>query len=426
MQFRHPKRQYEYRPIDGSLRLKDTVALTVFPCCFHVYKINISGELTMLRKTMLVLAVASALVACGKEAKESAKSGGKDANAVQLQIAPEDLLTVQSNALASGPVITGSVQPERKADLRAEVSAVVLQVLKENGEAVKRGDVLVKLDETAIRDSLNSAEAAARASGQALEQAERQLERLKTLRASGMTSMQTLDDAEVRRNSAQSELAAARTRAVLARQQLQRTLVRAPFDGVVSDRKVSAGDTAAIGKELLKVIDPTSMRFEGRVSADKISLVKIGQPVAFRVNGYGDQEFQGTVRRIDPSANDVTRQVEVLVGFVNAIQPKVSGLYGEGRIDSDTKAALMLPEGALVKAGDKAYTWRLKDKALNKAALVIGARDQRTGNYEVKSGLAAGDLVLRTPSSNFKDGQKVDMAPARVATAAAVTPVQGK
>jgi hypothetical protein len=133
MQFRHPKRQYEYRPIDGSLRLKDTVALTVFPCCFHVYKINISGELTMLRKTMLVLAVASALVACGKEAKESAKSGGKDANAVQLQIAPEDLLTVQSNALASGPVITGSVQPERKADLRAEVSAVVLQVLKENG-----------------------------------------------------------------------------------------------------------------------------------------------------------------------------------------------------------------------------------------------------------------------------------------------------
>jgi membrane fusion protein (multidrug efflux system) len=286
--------------------------------------------------------------------------------------------------------------------------------------------VLVKLDETAIRDSLNSAEAAARASGQALEQAERQLERLKTLRASGMTSMQTLDDAEVRRNSAQSELAAARTRAVLARQQLQRTLVRAPFDGVVSDRKVSAGDTAAIGKELLKVIDPTSMRFEGRVSADKISLVKIGQPVAFRVNGYGDQEFQGTVRRIDPSANDVTRQVEVLVGFVNAIQPKVSGLYGEGRIDSDTKAALMLPEGALVKAGDKAYTWRLKDKALNKAALVIGARDQRTGNYEVKSGLAAGDLVLRTPSSNFKDGQKVDMAPARVATAAAVTPVQGK
>ncbi|MET0857470.1 MAG: efflux RND transporter periplasmic adaptor subunit, partial [Telluria sp.] len=326
----------------------------------------------MLRKTMLVLAIASALVACSKGAKDA--KPGADAKAVQLQIAPEDLLTVQSNALASGPVITGSVQPERKADLRAEVSAVVLQVLKENGEQVKRGDVLVKLDETAIRDSLGSAEQAARASSQAFEQAERQVERLKTLRASGMTSLQALDEAETRRNNAQSEVAAARTRAVLARQQLQRTLVRAPFDGVVADRKVSAGDTAAIGKELVKVLDPTSMRFEGRVSADRISAVKVGQPVSFRINGYAGQEFRGVVKRIDPIANEVTRQVEVLVGFATGAQPKVAGLYGEGRIEADSVAALMLPEGALMRAGDKAYAWRMKDKTLSKVDLVIGTR----------------------------------------------------
>ena len=337
-------------------------------------------------------------------------------------------MTVQSNALASGPVITGSIQPERKADLRAEVSAVVMQVLKENGEVVKRGDVLVKLDETAIRDSLGSAEAAAQASGQALVQAERQLERLKTLRASGMTSLQALDDAEVRRNSAQSESAAARTRAVLARQQLQRTLVRAPFDGVVSERKVSAGDTAAIGKELLKVIDPTSMRFEGHVSADRISSVKIGQPVSFRINGYGGQEFRGIVKRVDPSANEVTRQVEVLVGFANATQPRVSGLYGEGRIEADSVAALMLPEGALVRSGDKAYTWRVKGNTLSKVDLVIGARDARTGNYEVRQGLSAGDTVMRSPSSGYKDGQKVELTAAKVASASApaATAVQGK
>ncbi|MBC7452964.1 MAG: efflux RND transporter periplasmic adaptor subunit [Massilia sp.] len=384
----------------------------------------------MLRKTMLVLAVASALAACSPGGKDAAKANA-NAKAVQLLIAPEDLLTVQSNALASGPVITGSIQPERRADLRAEVSAVVLQVLKENGETVKRGDILVRLDDTAIRDSLSSAEQASRSASQALDQAERQLARLTTLRASGMTSVQALDDAEVRRNGAQSEVAAARTRAVLARQQLQRTLVRAPFDGVVSERKVSAGDTAAIGKELLKVIDPSSMRFEGRVSADKISAVKVGQAVSFRVNGYGEQAFAGTVKRIDPSANDITRQVAVLVGFNDAIQPKVSGLYGEGRIDSDSKAALMLPEGALVKAGDKAYTWRLKDNTLIKTALVIGLRDGRSGNYEVRSGLAAGDQVMRNPSSAFKDGQRITLASARVAaapavTAATATPAQGK
>jgi RND family efflux transporter MFP subunit len=387
----------------------------------------------MLRKTILVLAIATTLAACSKGAKEPGKPGAataqaanqKDGKPVQLLVSQEDLLTVQSNSLTSGPVITGSIQPERRADLRAEVQAVVLQVLKENGEPVKRGDVLVKLDETSIRDSLMSAQEAVRAASQALDQSTRQLERLKTLKASGMTSAQALDDAEVRRNNAQSDLSAARAREVSARQQLARTVVRAPFDGIVSDRKVSNGDTASLGKELLKVIDPTSMRFEGRVSADKISQVKVGQPVAFRINGYGDQQFAGTVKRIDPAANDITRQVEVLVGFTNLVQPRVSGLYAEGRIDAETSDALMLPESALVKSGDKTYAWRLNGKNIAKIDLTVGTRDQRTGNIEITGGLKAGDAVLRNPNSSLKDGQPVELASAKVASAGNPQ-VQGK
>ena len=377
----------------------------------------------MLRKPLLVLAIASALVACGKEPAKGPGAQAKDNKPTQLTVAPEDVLTVQSDAISSGPVVTGSIQPERRADLRAEVSAIVLQVLKENGEPVKRGDVLVRLDETSIRDTLMSAEEAQRAANLSLEQANRQLERLKTLRASGMTSVKALDDAEMARNNALSELSAAKSRVATARQQLGRTVVRAPFDGIVSDRKVSAGDTATIGKELVKVIDPASMRFEGRVSADSIATVKVGQKVNFRVNGYGEQQFAGIVKRIDPAANAVTCQVEVLVEFADRAQPKVAGLYAEGRVDAATANALMLPEAAVVKAGDKAYTWRVKDKKLSKVDLVLGARDQRTGNFEVKQGLAAGDVVLRAPSSNLKDGQKVEMPAARVASAA---PVQGK
>ena len=381
----------------------------------------------MLRKTLFVLAIASALSACGKSDKDPAKAKA-DAKPVQLLVSSEDVLTVQSNSLASGPVITGAIQPERKADLRAEVSAVVLQVLKENGDPVKRGDVLVKLDETSIRDSLLSAEEALRAATQAHEQSQRALERLKTLRASGMTSAQALDDAEVRRNSALSEMSAARSRLAAARQQVGRTVVRAPFDGIVSERKVSNGDTAAIGKELLKVIDPTSMRFEGKVSADKIAAVKVGQPVMFRVNGYGEQQFSGVVKRIDPSANDVTRQVEVLVAFANGVQPRVSGLYAEGRIDAETADALTLPESAMVRAGDKTYAWKVKGNTLARADLGVGTRDPRTGNFEIRNGLASGDTVLRHPSSNLKDGQKVELAApaaAKVASAGSGV-VQGK
>jgi RND family efflux transporter MFP subunit len=372
----------------------------------------------MLRPLVIVVALATSLTACGKF---SGKDDKKDSAAAppKLVIAPEDFLTIRANALASGPVITGSVQPERKADLRAEVSAVVLQVLKENGDAVRKGDVLIRMDQTTIQDNLRSAEDNARNAAQALDQAERNVQRLKTLRASGMTSLQALDDAEVRRNAAQSELSASKARAAQARQQLERTIVRAPFDGVVGDRKASAGDTASIGKELLKVIDPTSMRFAGRVSADKINQVSVGQTVGFRINGYAGQEFRGKVTRVDPSANDITRQVEVLVSFNDATQPRVSGLYAEGTIESNNVQALTLPESVLVKVGDKTSVWRVKNNTLSQVDLTVGTRDPRTGNYEVRSGLSEGDIILRNPSSNFKEGQSAELVAAKPPTAAA-------
>ncbi len=329
-----------------------------------------------------------------------------------LMIAPEDLLTVQSNALSAGPSITGSVQPERRADLRAEVPAVVLQVLKENGDNVRRGDLLVRLDDTSIRDSLAAAESASRTAVQAYDQAERQFQRMNTLRGSGMASAQQMEEAEIRRNTTQSDVEAAKTRTVQARQQLARTESRAPFDGIVSERKVSAGDTAQVGKELLKVIDPTSMRFEGLVSADNIGDVKAGQPVLFRVNGYGDQQFVGKVRRVNPAANPTTRQVEVLVDFSGPKQPKLAGLYAEGRVETESTTSLTIPATAIVRDGDKSSAWRVKGNTLQKVTLAIGDRDFRTGEFVLKNGLAEGDRLIRYPTATLKDGQKIEMAAA--------------
>jgi RND family efflux transporter MFP subunit len=350
------------------------------------------------------------------QSKAEAKSTPSPANAKPLLIAPEDMHTVRAASVAQGPLITGSIQPERRADLRAEVSAVVLQVLKENGQAVRNGDLLVRLDDTSIRDSLNSAQESARAARQAFEQAERQVARLKTLQAQGMTAMQALEDAEVRRNNAQSELAAADSRLVTARQQLRRTEVRAPFDGVVSERKVSVGDTAAAGKELLKVVDPRSMRFDGLVSADRMHEVKVGQAVSFRVNGYPQITFTGKVSRVDAAANAVTRQVEVLVTFTGAEAPRVAGLYAEGRIEAGTTRQLMLPAGAVVRAGEQASVWRVGEQALQKVNVKLGERDERSGEFPVLSGLTDGDRVLRSPGSALVDGQAIELvaaAPAR-------------
>lgn len=364
---------------------------------------------SMLRHVLAVFCISALLAGCGKEPGKT-DLDPVSVNERPLLIAIEDLYTVGYSALASGPSITGSVQPERRADLRAEVSALVLQVLKENGDTVHRGDLLVRIDDTALRENLASAEAATRASGQSFDQAERQFQRMTTLRKSGMASTQQLEDAEIRRNNAQSDLEAAKSRFVQARQQLQRTEVRAPFDGIVSDRKVSAGDTAQIGKELVKVIDPASMRFEGLVSADSIGGVQPGQTVFFRVNGYGTQEFSGKVRRVNPAANATTRQVEILVDFVGEKQPRLAGLYAEGRIETGGATSLTIPATAVVREGDKVYAWRVKANALQKAVLGLGDRDPRSGDFVLRSGLAGGDQLIRYPSATLRDGQKVERA----------------
>lgn len=367
----------------------------------------------------IILCLLTVLIAACGARPEGQKPKASQTSAKPLLITREDLVSVENAELASGPVITGSIQPERKADLRSEIAATILQVLKENGEVVKKSELLVRLDDTAIRDSLQSAEEAARASAQTLDQAERQFQRLKTLRASGMTSMQQLEDAEVRRNNAQSDLVAAKARAVSARQQLQRTEVRAPFDGIVSERKVSPGDTALVGKELLKVIDPNSMRFEGLVVADKATDIKVGQSVSFRVNGYAGQVFSGKVKRVDVAANATTRQVEVLVALDQAQQPKMAGLYAEGRIEVATSTTLMLANTAILKEGDNNFVWRYKDGVVNKIAVKLGERDPRRGDFVVLGGLANGDKLIRNPMSTLKDGQTAQMVASAGSTAAA-------
>ena len=385
---------------------------------------TLSRRFTAPRTTLIAGAVALALAAgllagCQKSGASSA-SGAASAPSSALLIAPEDVRTVGLQAHASGPVITGSVEPERRADLRAEISAVVLQVLKENGEVVHKGDLLVRLDDTSIRDGLQSAEASSRAAAQALDQAQRAFTRIKTLQGEGMSSQQALDDAEARRDSAQSDRVAADARTVTARQQLTRTEVRAPFDGVVSDRKVSAGDTAAVGKELLKVIAPESMRFEGLVSADRMGDIHPGQAVQFRINGFERTEFNGTVRHVDASADAVTRQVAVIVDFAPGTAPKVAGLYAEGRISSDASQALVLPEASIAREGDKTFVWRMAGGQLHKVPVKLGERDARSGDFVIVAGIAPGDQLLRTPRSTLVDGQAVSLVkPAAGAASAA-------
>ncbi len=353
-----------------------------------------------------------------------AASGVTRPAAPVLLVSDIDLLRMTPGLMGAGPVITGALQPARRAELRAELGATVQQVLKENGQAVTAGELLVRLDDTALRESLASAEEAVRASTAALAQADRAAGRLRTLQAQGMTTTQALEDAEQRRIAANSEVVAARSRVAAARQQLRRTEVRAPFAGVLSERKVSVGDTAQMGMALAKVIDPRSMRFEGLVSADRVKDMQTGQTVLFTVNGY-NTTFQGAIQRLDVTASAGTRQLDVQVAFKDPAQaPRVAGLFAEGTVQLDGDSVLVLPESALVRSGEQVKVWRLQDQQVRLVPVTLGVRDARTGLWPVQTGLSAGDRLLRNPGSNLQDGQGFEMAslvPPAAALASAAT-----
>ncbi len=366
-----------------------------------------------IKLTLIALCIATGLAACSKP--EVAKV--EDSSAKPLQLVTQDLLTLSESTLARGPVISGSLQPVIKAELNAEVSGIVMQVLKDNGDVVKAGDVLVKLDQTTYRDKLLSAQEAERSAVVTLEQSNRQLKRMQSLSKQSLVTQEGLEAAENKANQAQSDLASARARLVEARQQMEKTEVKAPFSGVVATRKVSAGDTAQVGKGLMVLIDPASIRFEGYVAADRVGQVKVGNKVTFKVNGYSNQFFTGTVERINPLANESTRQVQLLVAMDLKEQSLVAGLYAEGHVEAQNSNALMVPESALIREGDKHFVWQFANNELKKTQVELGGKDERWGTQQVLSGVSSGSQILRHPQGALTDGAKAELAGAATTTA---------
>lgn len=359
-----------------------------------------------LKKTWVFTAVALALSlsAC----REQKSQQDEEAAVTNLTLVQEDLMTVKHAELSQGPMISGSLQPVVKAELNAEVSGIVTKVLKDNGDIVKAGDVLVELDKTTYRDKVLSAQEAERSAIVTSDQAAKQLKRMQSLYKQNLVTAEVLESAEIKANQAQSDLASARARLVEAKQQLQRTEVKAPFSGVVAARKASSGDTAQIGKALMVVIDPASMRFEGYIAADQVGQIKTGQPVSFKVNGYPGQQFAGVIERINPQANDITRQVQVFVK-IDKQANFVAGLYAEGYISVAQEQAVMLPESAIVREGDNTFTWKLENGVLHKTRISLGMQDPRFGTYQVKSGINVGEQVLHHPKGAIREGIAVTL-----------------
>lgn len=339
-------------------------------------------------QVLAVMAVA-AVAACHTGEGETRAEGLPPA-----VIGPENLAVAVDTTLTAGPLLTGTLEPELAATVRAELGGSVVEVLADDGQAVKRGQVLVRIDDSSLRDAYLSARAALRSAEATSQLARRNAERAERLAAAGAVADREVEDAQTSTTTAEGQVADARARLANAEKQLGKTVLRAPFAGVVADVTVSEGDVVQSGTSLLRVLGPSTLRLEASVPAEDIAAVKPGTGVQFSVTGFGGRVFAGKILRVSPAIDPATRQVRVIVALDNAERTLVAGLFAEGQVATERRTAVVVPRPAIDGRGIRPVVVRLTGGRVERLEVETGLLDRVHERVEVRRGLAAGDTVL--------------------------------
>lgn len=325
-------------------------------------------------------------------------------------VGAENIVVVQTQEIRTGPGLSGAMEPERVATIRAELTAAVVQTYAEAGQRTAAGALLARLDDSAIRDQALSARAAVATAENANGIATRELERAEALEKAGAIATRDLERARNAALGAQTQLANAQAMLASAEKQLQKTRIVAPFGGVVSARQANAGDVVSPGTPLFTVVDPTTMRLEAAVPAAALGTVRVGLPVEFTVAGYPDRRFAGRVTRINPTADPVTRQVRLIATIPNAGQALVGGLFAEGRVATEIRSAPVVPMVAVDERGVRPSIMRVRGGRVERVEVELGLRDDHTETVEVRSGVVAGDTLLLGTARGLTPGTPVRVA----------------
>lgn len=327
-------------------------------------------------------------------------------------IGPEAIAVVGTTTLSSGPAISGSLVAEKTASIRAEVSGPVVAVLIDPGVRVSKGTVLARIDDSAIRDAWLSAKSGVTQAQLAADIAERDVSRAVKLLQAGAIAENALEAARRSGLAAQAQLEDAKARLAGAQKNLDNTVIKSPYDGVVSERQVNAGDNVAPGIALFTVVDPSTMRLEGAVPADQLGAIRIGAPVRFAVTGYPGRTFEGAITSMYPSADPQTRQVRLFARIPNSGNGLVAGLYATGRVTSATRQGLTAPLTAVDQRGIKPVVLRLKGGRTERVEVTLGMRDEGTEQVELTAGVSAGDTLLVGAAQGITPGTPVKVSAA--------------
>lgn len=350
----------------------------------------------------LVAATASSAVSCRR-----GDANAEPAATESVVIGPENIVIVSSQEIRTGPALSGSLAPEREATVRAELSAPVVETLIDQGQRVNAGQLLIRLDDTAIRDQALSARSAVTTAQANLTVAQHEVDRSEALLKAGAIAERAAEQSRAQLTAAHAQLATAQAQAASADKMLSNTRITAPFTGIVSARPVNAGDVVSPGTALVTIVDPSTMRLEASVPAEALSAVRLGAPVDFSVTGYPSRHFSGRVTRINPIADPATRQVRIIASLPNTGGTLVGGLFAEGRVSSESHQAPVVPQSAVDERGLRPSVVRLKNGRTEKTEVSLGLRDAATETDEVTQGVSAGDTVLLGAARGISAGTPI-------------------
>ncbi len=332
-------------------------------------------------------------------------------------IGADNLFVTETRQLQNGPLVSGSLTAERSATLRAEVAGTVVQAAVEAGQSVAAGQILGRISDDAVADVVLSARSGVRTATEAVVVAKRNAERSEKLSQAGALADRDLEQARWSVMNAEAAMADAKARLAAAEKQLGYTVVRAPFPGVVSERRVNAGDNVSVGNPMFALVDPSSLRLEAQVPVAALGTLKVGTLVPFAVDGVADRGFDGKITRINPAVDPATGQVRITVSLPNKSGKLVAGLFAHGRVAVEVRDGIVVPASAIDRRGIRPTVTKIENGTAVRVEVALGIEDPAIDRIEVTEGLSVGDTVVVGPARAIQPGTRVRAAaPAERAT----------
>ncbi len=340
---------------------------------------------------------------------------------VPVLLGPSDVAGVARGAVNRSVVVTGSLQPYRVVNVKAQAPGILRGLRIDRGSAVREGAVVARLEAEGINGMWASAKAGVAAVEAGLALAEAQLASARTLHDAGAMSDIDFKGVETAYEAARSNVAAARAQETAAREQARHTSVVAPITGQVSAREVEDGEAVNPGQTLFTIVDNARLELAGQIPVDEASQVKVGQKVVFTLDGYPGRAFDGRVDRIEPVADAQTRRIGIYLRMDNPGGELFGGLFATGRLFSASPVeGLLVPASAVQERGGAHFVFTIEGGTLHRRAVEIAAFDESTGLAAVASGLDEGMQVVVTPTGTLAEGAPVSLgASAPVASAEA-------